>query len=145
MRSHFHAALGARIMARTMRDYRDQFDLAFHMYLADLAQGLFFAASASYGTKRAVTKMMVAKAEAEGTALLHDVPFVKAMLTVGTSGIYAGAMVSNVARFSKNIATAVVRLGTVQDLERSTRSTADDIGRRAVTSARPESFGVTRP
>ena len=64
---------------------------------------------------------------------------------VGTSGIYAGAMVSNVARFSKNIATAVVRLGTVQDLERSTRSTADDIGRRAVTSARPESFGVTRP
>ena len=89
--------------------------------------------------------MMVAKAEAEGTALLHDVPFVKAMLTVGTSGIYAGAMVSNVARFSKNIATAVVRLGTVQDLERSTRSTADDIGRRSVTSARPESFGVTRP
>lgn len=145
VRAQFNAALGGQIMARAMRDYRDQFELGYHTYAADLAQGVFFAANAVYTTTRAVTKMTVAKAEAEGTALLHSAPFVESVVAVAASGIYGGAMASNVARFATNLITAQTRRETIKALTASTQATATEIGQRAVSGATRQSFGITSP
>jgi hypothetical protein len=144
-RAQFDAALGGQIMARAMRDIRDQFELGYHTYAADLAQGVFFAANAVYTTTRAITKMTVAKAEAEGTALLHDAPFVESVVAVGASGVYGGAMTSNVARFATNIVTARTRRETIEALATSTQAVATEIGQRAVAGATRRSFGITTP
>jgi hypothetical protein len=145
VRAQFNAALGGQIMARAMRDYRDQFEMGYHTYRADLEQGVFFTANALYATKRAHTKMTVAKAEAEGTNLIHNTPYIESLVALAASGIYAGPMISNVARFSMNFITAKTRQDTIRELAMSTQGTATDIGQRAISSITRGSFGIAEP
>jgi prepilin-type N-terminal cleavage/methylation domain-containing protein len=132
VRSHFTAALGGQMMARAMMDYRDQFEMGYHTYAADLAQGVFFMANAMYGTTRARTKMIAAKASSESSNYLNMSPYLQAQVAFASSGIYAGAMISNVARFSKNIETAKQRRQTIGDLKDSTQRVAMEIQARAL-------------
>lgn len=144
-RAHFNTALGARVMARAMRDYRDQFDLGYHTYAADLLQGLWFAADAAYATRRAYTKMLVAKAEAESTSGLHISPYLESQIKLAASGIYAIAMASNVARFTANLVKAKARRETIHDLADSTAATAEEVEQRAILSVTPSSFDDASP
>jgi hypothetical protein len=134
-RAHFNAALAAQTMSRAMLDYTDLYELGFHTYAADLAQGVWFETNAIFTTTRAYTKMTVAEADEKSTNHLKLPNYVLARTLFGASGVYAAAHASNVIRFANNLATAKVRQKTVHALLASTERTAKDIGERAVLAS----------
>ena len=131
-RAHFNAALAADTMARAMADYDAQFNLGFHTYYADWAQGLWFFANSTYSTKRAITKVTAADAEWNATNYLHASPYYMAVSKIPLAGLYTGAMASNLARFSKNIDTGNKRRATIRAMLDTTNLSATEIKNRAI-------------
>jgi prepilin-type N-terminal cleavage/methylation domain-containing protein len=132
VRSHFTAALGGQVMARAMLDYHHLFQMGYHTYKADLAQGMWFATNAIYNTTRARTKMIEAKGASEASNYLNITPYLKAQISFASSGVYAGALLSNVARFSNNMQLGAQRKRTIEGLLNSSQRVATEIQKRAV-------------
>ncbi len=104
-RSHFSTALAAAAMSNSFADFKAQFDVAYDLYYWDLVTGAWSAADAHLSMGKGITKTFLAVSAWLESDMLNVKPMISLISLGATTATYARA-VSNLARFSYNMAVA---------------------------------------